>query len=147
MDREVLVSIKGLQFMEGEHQEQVETINSGLYYQKGDTHYVLFDEVVEGYPKPIKNMIKFSDGACMVNKKGTVNVNMLFEENKKNLSNYVTPFGSILIGIDTESVDVMQNEEQMDVRIKYTLEANYEHLADCDLEISVRERERGISLI
>jgi len=146
MTKEVLVAIKGLQFSDGEDPDRIETINSGEYYKKGDHHYILFEEVTEGYDKPTKNMIKFADGLCSVNKKGLINVNMLFEENKCNLTSYNTPYGNIMIGIDTEKVDFEEKEDSINIFVKYALEANYEHLADCKLTIEVRNRNDGIPL-
>lgn len=146
MDKDVLISISGLQFSEGEGPDKVETINAGQYYKKGDHHYVLFDEVIEGHDKPTRNMIKFADGLCSVNKKGVINVNMLFEENKRNLTNYATPFGSIMIGIDTKNVSLDQTEDKIDLLVDYALEANYEHLANCKLKIAIRNRSQGMPL-
>lgn len=146
MNKEVLVSIQGLQFGTGEEPDMIETINSGQYYKKGSHHYILFDEVTEGYDKPTRNLIKFGEGLCSVNKQGVVNVNMLFEEKKRNLTNYVTPFGNIMIGIDTRRVELCEDENQIHLSVNYALEANYEHLADCKLKIAVRSREDGISL-
>lgn len=146
MTKDVLVSIKGLQFSDGEGPDKVETINSGQYYKKGEHHYILFDEVTEGYNQPTKNMIKFGDGLCSVNKKGLINVNMLFEERKKNLTSYTTPYGNIMIGIDTARVDLLEKEDKIDISVDYALEANYEHLADCKLSIEIRNKNEGIPL-
>lgn len=146
MEKEVLVSIRGLQFMEGEGPNEVETINKGQYYIKDGKHYILFDEVVEEYKSPIKNMIKLSDNACSVNKKGPVNVNMLFDTERKNMTNYVTPFGTILIGIDTQKMDLIMDEDSIKIYIEYALEANYEHLSNCKLTIEIKSCSKGISL-
>lgn len=146
MEKEVLVSIKGLQFVEGEGPNEVETINKGQYYIKDGKHYILFEEVMEEYKVPIKNMIKLSDTTCSVNKKGPINVNMLFDREHKNMTNYVTPFGTILIGIDTHKMDLVISEDQIKVYIEYALEANYEHLSNCKLTIVIKSCSKGISL-
>ena len=39
-----------------------------------------------------------------------------------------------------------EEEDNISVNVEYTLEANYEHLADCKIEMSIRPREDGISL-
>ena len=146
MTKDVLVAIKGLQFSSGEEPDNIEIINSGEYYMKNGKHYILYEEVSEGFDKTTKNMIKLSDGFCSVSKKGLVNVNMLFEENKKNLTNYATPFGNIMIGIDTQSVKVTEEDDSLNVLVDYALEANYEHLAHCKLTIEVKNKASGISL-
>ena len=75
-----------------------------------------------------------------------MNVHMVFEENKKNMTNYATPYGNILIGIDTGEVEIQELEDHIKVNVKYSLEANYEHMADCRIEMDIRAREEGISL-
>ena len=47
MTKDVLISISGLQFAEGENSEPVEVITSGSYYKKNGKHYILYDEVAE----------------------------------------------------------------------------------------------------
>ena len=39
------------------------------YYQKNNTHYIMFDEVIEGMNDPVKSMIKFKKGEMHLNKK------------------------------------------------------------------------------
>ena len=75
-----------------------------------------------------------------------VNVRMIFEENKKNITSYLTPYGNILIGVDTESISVEEKENQIRVQVAYTLEANYQYLADCKIEMELRPRKEGIRL-
>ena len=66
---------------------------------------------------------------------------MIFEKNKKNVSYYYTPFGSILIGIDAKSVDINETDENIDIHVKYNLEVNYEHLADCSITMNIKSKE------
>ena len=40
MTKDVLVSIRGMQFDTGEDGEKIESIQRGEYYLKGDTHYI-----------------------------------------------------------------------------------------------------------
>ena len=101
MTKEVMVSIKGLQFDQSADSEEIETIQWGQYYKKNGTHYVIYDELMEGCEEPTKNIIKFRERELNLTKRGLVNVYMVFEENKKNMTNYLTPYGGILIGLDT----------------------------------------------
>ncbi|MBD5543215.1 MAG: DUF1934 domain-containing protein [Lachnospiraceae bacterium] len=144
MTKEVLVSVCGIQYQNGEA-DKTETITIGNYYKKNNCHYLFYEEVMEGFSTPVKNMIKFSQGQLSVQKKGVVISNMIFEERKKNLSNYVTPYGDIMIGIDAKSVELQESEQQIQVRVEYAMEINYEHLADCSLTIDIKEKREGIS--
>ena len=147
MVKEVLLTLKGLQFAVGEEgAEALETITPAEYYKKNESHYVIYEEVMEGFTDPTKNIIKFKASQVEVTKKGLMNVHMVFEEKKKNMTSYVTPYGNILIGIDTADVAVEEAEDHIKVDVKYALEANYEHLADCRIEMNICPREDGVCL-
>lgn len=147
MTKEILLSLKGLQMENREDAQAMETITPADYYQRNGSHYVIYEEMMEGFTTATRNRIKFNDSCLEVSKKGNVNVQMLFEENKKNMTSYMTPYGNILIGIDTESISVEEKENQIHVEVEYTLEANYQHLADCRIEMELRPREVGIELL
>ncbi len=145
MTKDVLLSISGLQFAAKDEEdiEPVEMITAGDYYKKNGKHYILYDEVMEGFDGNTKNIIKLTEDYLDITKKGISNVHMVFEKNKKNVSYYNTPFGSLLIGIDAKSVDIAETESHIDVKIKYNLEVNYEHLADCSITMSIQSKESG----
>ena len=71
------------------------------------------------------------------------NVHMMFEKNKKNVSYYYTPFGSLLIGIDANSIRVEETDQNINVTVDYSLEVNYEHLADCTIKMNIKSKEAG----
>lgn len=147
MEKEVLLALKGLQFsVDEEGAQALETITPAEYYKRNDSHYVIYDEVTEGFSDTTKNVIKFRDSLLEVTKKGLVNVHMVFEENKKNMSSYATPFGNILIGIDTGEVKISECGDRIKVNVEYVLEANYEHMADCKIEMDITARQKGLAL-
>lgn len=147
MTKEILLSLKGLQIENGDGGQELETITVADYYRKNGNHYVLYDEVTEGFDDVTKNMIKFKENCLEVTKRGLVNVHMVFEEDKKNMTSYATPYGNILVGIDTGSVLVEEEEKQIRVQVAYTLEANYQYLADCRIEMMIRPKEEGMQLL
>ena len=147
MTKDIFLSLKGLQIENSEEAQELETITPADYYMRNGSHYVIYDEVTEGFEETTRNMIKFSDSCLEVSKKGLVNVHMVFEENKKNMTSYMTPYGNILIGIDTGSIFVEEEEKRIHVEVAYTLEANYQYLADCRIEMNIQSREEGINLL
>lgn len=144
MTTDVLLSIRGLQF-EGENDaNDLETITAAEYYKKNDSHYVIYEEATEGFRDTTKNIIKWNGQTLELTKRGLVNVHMIFEEKKKNMTDYRTPFGSILIGIDTKQIQVTEKEDEISVHVDYALAINYEHLADCQISMKVSPRECGL---
>ena len=121
MEKEVLLALKGLQFaMDEEGAQALETITPAEYYKKNDSHYIIYDEVTEGFQDTTKNIIKFTGSQMEVTKKGLVNVHMIFEQNKKNMTSYATPFGNILIGIDTDAVEIEEEKDAIRVNVEYS---------------------------
>lgn len=141
MTKEVLISLRGLQFDQSDADaEKIETIMTGNYYEKNGRHYVLYDEVMEGFPEPVKNRIKFDGHALELTRSGAVNVHMLFEENRKNMTSYHTPYGNILIGIDTRKIHITQESDRIVVDVDYALDVNYEYLADCQIVLDIKSK-------
>lgn len=143
MTKDVLITISGLQFADGTDNEPVEIITSGVYYKKNGKHYILYDEVTEGTCQTTKNIIKLSDELMDITKRGEMNVHMMFEKNKKNVTYYYTPYGSLLIGIDATKVLVEEQEHDLHVTVDYALEINYEHMADCTITMNVKSKNAG----
>lgn len=141
MTKEVLLTLQGLQFdQREENADRIETVTVGDYYKKNDRHYVIYEEVTEGFDRPTKNRLKFSDHMVELTRNGLVNVHMMFQENKKNMSNYNTPFGQILVGIDTKRISIDEREDNIVVDVDYALDINYEFLSDCHIKIDIRPK-------
>ena len=141
MTKEVLVKISGLQFVGEEDNDTIEVITSGTYYKKNGKHYILYEEVMEGTDEITKNVIKLWDDSMDVTRKGPSSVHMIFEKDKKNVSYYYTPFGNLLIGIDAKEIQMKETEHDINVKVKYGLEINYEHVADCNITVDVKSKE------
>ena len=142
MTKDVLVSISGLQMavndMENNDDEPIEVLSSGTYYFKNGKHYVFFEEVAEGMQGVTKTQIKWKDTEFLeVSKKGLSNVHMVFEKNRKNRCYYNTPFGQLNMGIFMTEMMVDEKEDDIQIRARYSLDVNYEPLAECTIRIRI----------
>jgi len=137
MTKDVLIAIKGLQFEESEDAEEIEVIKCGQYYQRNGSHFVVYEEPIEGSTDTILNRIKFKEDEVQVTKKGAVNTMLSFRRNEKNMTNYATPFGNLVMGIHTHQIDLDIEEEKILVHVDYALDVNYEFLADCKITITI----------
>ena len=138
MDKDVWVSVAGLQFGNSPEAEKIEIMTPGSYYRKKEMHCVLYDEVMEGTDEVTKNVVKFDGDMLTISKSGFTNVEMVFEKNKRNMTNYVTPYGSLLVGIDTDRIDIRENDDSINIDIDYALDINYEHLANCKIKMEIK---------
>ena len=141
MKKDVLITISGIQAGGPDDSDKIEIITSGSYYKKNNKHYLLYDEIAEGQDEIIKNVARFDTDGFHITKSGFTNVNMSFEQNKRNIANYITPYGSLLVGVDASRIDVVENDESIQVDIAYSLDVNYEHLADCTLHMDIQSKD------
>ncbi|MDO4331830.1 MAG: DUF1934 domain-containing protein [Eubacteriales bacterium] len=146
MTKDVLISVRGLQFPEGDAGDDIETVQQGEYYFRNGSHFLLFDEYMEGFREPVSTLLRLKEKELTLTKKGLLNVQMFFEENKKNLSQYRTPYGTMLIGLDTGRVESVIKEHELHLEVDYVLEANYQYVADCHIVIDAREKGSGLVL-
>lgn len=138
MTKDVLVSVTGTQFSMANTDEPVEIVTNGSYYKKNNKHYVMYDELIDGMNVITKNTLKFDNNGFNLIRNGAINTNMLFEQNKRNITSYNTPFGSLSIGIDASKIDIVEEKEEIKVDIDYAIDVNCEHLADCKITLSVK---------
>ena len=147
MTREVLLKVQGLQIAPGEESEAIEVIAPGEYYFRNGKHYFLYDEVMEGQEESTRNIIKVRNDYMELTKKGVVNVHMVFEKNKSNLTYYDTPYGQIQVGIHTRDMDVNVTEDLIQVEVEYGLDINHEAMADCRISMNIRPKEAADSVL
>ena len=139
MTKEVLVTVSGLQSMGGESDE-IQVITPGNYYRKNGKHYIIYDEMIEGYSNPVKNTIKVGEDVIDVIKHGISNVHMVFEKDKKRVTSYTTPMGEMMIGLSTNNIQVEEREDALNVQVSYSLDINYEHISECSIVVNVQSK-------
>ncbi len=145
MTREVLLAMKGMQFALNEatgEGEPIEIITNANYYEKDNKRYLMYEEMLEGIEEPISNLVKFGPDSIEVTKKGMINVHMVFEEGKQNLTNYSTPYGNLVIGINTHKVEITEQDECIHLEARYGLDINYEYLSDCVISMDISPKEK-----
>ena len=146
MTKDVLLSISGLHFDaaggESDENEPIEVITPASYYNKNGKHYVLYEEPVEGMSGTVKNTIKITgDHMFEIIKSGLANAHMVFEKDKINMTQYETPYGELLIGIQTKRIDVNEQEDNISIEVSYALDINDEKVVDCNIDMNIKALE------
>ena len=140
MNKEVIINISGLQLDAGT-EEPIELMTTGDYYLKNGKHYVIYDELTDD-SQVVKNRLKISPKIVEVTKKGASSSHMVFERGKENLTYYDTPFGSLLLGINTSKIDLEEKEDSMALHIDYGLSINSDHVSDCSIDVSIASKQQ-----
>lgn len=138
MTRDVLIRISGLQMMASEDEaDDVEMITTGDYFQKNGKHYIIYDEVMDGFEGNIRNTVKISPDSMDIRKQGIANAHMVFEQDKKNMTRYATPMGDMMVEVSTNRIQVDEQEDSLKVLVEYSLGINYQHVSECNITMDV----------
>ena len=127
MKKDVLIHVRGLQMMDPEEeQEPIEIVVPGQYYYRNGSHYLRYEEMMDDTAEPTVNYI---------------NVHMVFEQGKKNMTFYSTPFGTLQMGIAATGLELQEEEDNIHLKVDYALDMNEEHVADCYLTVQAQSRD------
>ena len=149
MTKDVLVSISGLHMgivspQSDEENEPIEVVTPASYYFRNGKHYIIYDEVLEGMAGTIKNRIKITGtDSVEIVKSGLSSSHMIFEKNRKNLTYYRTPYGQMLVGVNTRNMEVSVEDDRINVQVDYELDVNHEPLADCKIRMDIVSKNSG----
>lgn len=139
MAKDVLVSVKGTQVIDGES-DSIEVITAGTWYEKNGKQYLMYEETYEGMQVTTKNVVKITPELIEVTKRGAISSKMIYERGKKHMSNYMTPMGMIVLGITTNDIFVEANEEKLRVEIQYAMEMNGQFVSNNKLAMTATVR-------
>lgn len=147
MTKDVWVSVFGTQQglqscgeTDGDTGDIIKVNAPGCYYKKGDRHYVLYEETDRESGQVIKTRLKFNGEQVEIGRSGAVNVSFDFEEKKHGVSSLVTPYGTLVIETDTDSLRIDESESMIGIKIGYRLGMDDEPYADCRLEIIIKAK-------
>lgn len=141
MKEKVFVKVKGLQFANGQEDEDIiEVINVGRYRIINGSEYVKYDEVYEESTQKSTNTIKISEKCVEITKKGLVTAHMSFVEGEKTMTFYDTPYGSIYLGIFAQNIQIERDEDDIRISIDYSIDMNYEKVADSHIDIEISSK-------
>lgn len=142
MTKEVLVSVAGLQ-LNIDQDEVVEVISRGEYYFRNDKHYIIYDEFIEdesgnGSGSLTQCILKLNKSKAELIRKGESQTNLIFEVGKSSQTFYHTPYGDLMLGVNTTAIELKESEDQISARLLYSLDINYQYVSDCELKIEIR---------
>ena len=142
MTRDVLVRISGLQAVDGDTND-VEIITTGDYFLKNGKHYVIYEEMMEGFGGNVQNTVKITPDMMDIRKKGAIGAHMTFELNKKSETRYATPLGDFVGEISTNRIQLEEQEDSLKVSVDYSLGINYQHVSDNSIIMDICSREKA----
>jgi len=142
MDKNVIVSLVGLQILEGMEPDVLELVTEGTYQKTGDAHYISFQESKSTGMEGTTTIIEASGDILTLIRQGSVNSQFIFQQGKKHLSHYDTSYGAFTIGITARNVEIDIGEHSGNIRIGYEMAFNDGHRIFSDVIMEIRESSR-----
>ncbi len=134
----VIISIKGRQVNES-GPDEIELVTEGrLYRNERGGITVSYEETELTGLEGTTTLLHLDGGQITLLREGTVNSQMIFEEGRRHLSMYETPYGVMAVGINTRRVKNTLNESGGHLEIDYAIEVDHQMVARNFLSMQVR---------
>ncbi len=123
MTDNVIISIKGRQLYAESSPDEVELVTSGTLRRDGAGGYIVsYAETELTGLEGTTTRLHVDGGRVTLLREGNVNSQMVFEEGRRHLSMYETPYGALSIGINTRRMRSTLGEAGGDLEIDYAIE-------------------------
>lgn len=143
MDKSVIISIKGKQSFEGVEDEVTELVTEGLLAKEGDGEYTIsYQESELTGLEGTLTTFQIEDGRVILMRVGEYNSQMVFEEGRRHLSMYETPYGALSIGVNTRKMRASMGDAGGDIMIDYAIEIDHAVAGQNLFQINVREKHK-----
>ena len=142
MDKNVILSIRGQQtFDNNSDPEVIELVTEGTLTPHEGGHYtVRYQESELTGLEGTQTTIQVGGDSVTILREGQVNSQMVFEEGRRHLTMYNTPYGALSIGVNTRKMKVDLDETGGSIEIDYALEVDHAVAGENLFSIFVRTR-------
>ncbi|MGB9679056.1 MAG: DUF1934 domain-containing protein [Thermoanaerobacteraceae bacterium] len=134
-----IISVKGTQKNEREESDTIEIVTEGSFYVKGNTFYITYDETEISGMDGTTTTLKVTENKVTLMRFGSNKSRMIFQKNKRHESDYMTPYGKVLLGIEPSDLHVNLSKVGGEITIKYIIDLDKKVVSNNELYLKVRE--------
>lgn len=139
--KNVLISIKGFQSTQDEEAESFELVTDGVYSLKdGIINFSYMESELTGYAG-MKTSFVIDPERVTLDRADGLNGEMIFSEGQKHHFVYGTAFGSLTMGIDTQSIVNDLTKDGGNLEIHYVLDVDNVVMSRNSFKINIKSRE------
>ena len=144
MEKQVILSIRGQQTFENMEPEVTELVTEGtLHMDEGSNVTLTYQESELTGLEGTRTSVMVMPDQVVVDRDGMLTGRMVFREGARDSYPYQTPYGQMMLGIDTRSIRPNFNENGGDVEIDYITDLAHTVVARNKFRISVKEMEKA----
>jgi uncharacterized beta-barrel protein YwiB (DUF1934 family) len=104
-----------------EKDDSIEVVTPGKFYKKDKNYYAVYEETEISGMEGTTTTLKIGEEKFSLIRMGTTSTKMDFAINKKNISMYSTPYGTLEININTKKLDINVDDNGGYIYIDYIM--------------------------
>lgn len=98
---------------------------------------IVYSEALDDEGESVTTLSVLKNGIVSLNRFGRYKSEMIFEQSKRHVGCYATPFGEMMVGINSTLVRANLDENGGTVRLNYSVDCNNDPVANNELKIKV----------
>ncbi len=139
MEKDVIISIKGMQKYEHADSDVIELITKGRLAEREGNFTLTYQESELTGLEGTRTTIQVEGEQVTLLREGGVNSQMVFQEGRRHMSMYNTPYGAIEIGIKTSHLMADLHDRGGAIEIDYAIEVDHALAGRNIFQINVKE--------
>ena len=143
MENNVIVSIRGRQDLGDGENEAIELITEGRLARGAQGYTLSYQESELTGLEGTQTTFHIEDGRVTLLREGEFNSQMVFEEGRRHLSMYNTPYGALAVGISTRKMKVDLDGLEGRIEITYAIEIDHAVAGENCFKIDVKRRSQS----
>ena len=137
MKKDVYISIRGIQAIDGDR-DVTELFTQGRFYRRNNSYYITYDESEATGFGGSKTTLKVEGGRKVtLMRNGATRSHLIVESGERNVGQYGTQHGDVLIGVNAHKVESRLNDEGGDLYFSYSLDINTSLISENEVFISI----------
>ena len=139
MEKDVVISIKGMQQYEDTDPDTIELVTAGRMQRVGKSYTLSYQESELTGLEGTLTTIQVEGEQVTLMRVGEFNAQMVFQEGRRHLSMYNTPYGAMSVGVNTRHLLADLSDKGGDIEIDYAIEIDHAIAGRSVFQIKVRE--------
>lgn len=140
MEKDVIISIKGMQNYENSDPDTIELVTEGRLLRDGSGYTISYQESELTGLEGTLTTFQIEPERVTLMRVGEVNSQMVFQEGRRHMSMYNTPYGAMAVGVNTGRLMADISDQGGDIEIDYAIEIDHAIAGQSMFQIKVKER-------
>lgn len=137
--RPVLITIVGKQWQQNDEPSKIRLITEGEWERRADHSVLTYQEgEASGLGDTRTTLVLHDDESVSMLREGENSMRMDFRSGARHITNMLTPFGNLTMGLFTNEVTTRSDSEGGEVHISYAMDSSQSKALNTKLDISYR---------